>query len=70
MNIQEYRAFLNQELDKAEKEHGNIPVVMWYWNKMLSEYTATLVTVRRDIYTGSTDKRWNECEGTVLIIGE
>lgn len=70
MNIQQYREFINSELDKAEREHGNIPVVSWYHNKMLSEHVPTLISVRSDLYTGIKDRTWNEREGVVLILGE
>jgi hypothetical protein len=69
MNIPEFRAFINAELDKAEAEHGPIPVVMWYHDKMLSVHTPTLITVRTDMYTGP-DNKWNESNGTVFILGE
>lgn len=69
MNISQYRAFINAELDKVEAEHGNLPVVMWYHNKMLSEYLPSQTLVSEEQYTGEDDKKWKERHGKVLILG-
>lgn len=70
MNVSEYKKFINEQLDRTLAEVGDVPVVMWYHDRSLSEHVPTLVTNRVDIYTGKGDRSDNGRRGMVLILGE
>lgn len=70
MNITEYKKFINEQLDKALAEEGDIPVVMWSNHNRFNQHDAVQCGTVTEHYSAPGDRANELNYGTIFVIGQ